>query len=60
MNAYEAALKMSSISNKITALTDVNEKCKNPSVVESNKKVIDGLYTEFLDLKHKLEKINLI
>lgn len=59
MNAYEAALKMNSLSNKITALTAVNESCKNPSIVESNKKVIDGLYTEFLYLKHKLEKVNL-
>lgn len=59
MNLWEAHLKMTDLSEEIDRRVLRKSKERNISDRERLDKEIDRLMTDYLELKHKLESINL-
>lgn len=59
MNLWEAHLKMTDLSEEIDRRVLRKSKERNISDKERLDKEIDRLMADYLELKHKLEKINL-
>lgn len=59
MNLWEAHLKMTDLSEEIDRRVLRKSKERNISDRERLDKEIDRLMADYLELKHKLEKINL-